>query len=591
MARALRSQTMPLERAYALLENFDRGEQEGLLRSADTALSATSGTLGDIEQQIQSAAAAVHEGDLLAAVDACKSAFARFGPAVKLVSVVTAAFGTRRAPEGEAMQWEDAREWLRDFNAEDVQKVGAGLTTASEGLAEGVEKIGTAISALSKVDLLEVADAGKVAAEELRKLQAVTALIGRITAASYQGSADVDDHYREFEHLLKHDYQHLALEDDYPAEAEAFATLRGIQERMGEIRLAPRISKRNLCAVAGGFSSGKSSFLNALIGGTEHLLPTRITPTTSISTYIFNVKDADQSINAFNHHGGAVEVEPKMLRQMTHDFQREHGIELKRLVDRVSIYTPRLEAYPNVALVDTPGYTNPDEADSATSDEEVALRAVEQSRFLIWLVDCEKGTLPEQDVKLIKKFMGGRKVYLVLNKADKKPEDERGGILKHVVEAAQEHEIPFVGIALYSAHNNEWYGCEGRPFDEFLKVVNDAKSEAMGALEEEVRDVFAGYDKYGREEQKRLADLSGLLDRVSMHVGYDQSPSPEESVDQDRTGSVAQSLASHRRALNTAIGNQKKWLEEAAGLQGKFLRTVQGFIESVEAMHDKEGTT
>ena len=577
MARSLRSQTMPLERAQALLEDFDRSTQEDLLRSADTTLSAASGMLGDAQQQIQSAAAAVHESDLLTAVNACKSAVVRFGPAVKLVSLVTAAFGMKRAPEGKAMRWEDAREWLRDFNAEDVQEVGAGLTTASEGLAEGVEKIGTAISALGKVDLLEVADAGKVAAEELRKLQAVTALIGRITAANYQGSADVDDHYRKFEQLLEGDYQRLALEDDYPAEAEAFATLRGVQDRMGEIRLAPRISKRNLCAVAGGFSSGKSSFLNALIGGTENLLPTRITPTTSISTYIFNVKDADQSINAFNHHGGAVEVEPKMLRQMTHDFKREHGIELKRLVDRVSIYTPRLEAYPNVALVDTPGYTNPEEADGATSDEGVALRAVKQTHFLIWLVDCEKGTLPEQDVDLIKGIMHEREIYLVLNKADKKRERERGGILKHVVETAQKHEIPFVGIALYSAHNNEWYGCKGRPFDEFLKVVNGSEAASMEELVDEVERVFHRYRIYSSKELKRLEGMLSLVKGVSLITG-DDVPKLEKS------------RASHERVLNKAIGNQKRWAEEARVLEGKLVRTVQDFIEDVEAMRDHEGT-
>ena len=576
MARFHRLQTMPLEKAQALLDNFDRDDQEGFLHSAGTALAAANGTLGDAEQRIRSAAAAMHESDLLATVDACKATIARLGPAVKLVSVITAALGMKRNPEAEAMQGGEAREWLHNFNPQGVQQVDADLVTASRGLTQVVEKVNAAADALGKIDLLDVADAGKVAAKQLRKLQAVAAFVGKITTASYQGNASMDRHYGEFEQLLDGDYQKLALDDDYPAEADAFGALRAVRDRMGEIRLAPRIASRNLCAVAGGFSSGKSSFLNTLIG-TEDLLPTRITPTTSIPTYIFNVRGADQSINVFNKRGGAVQIEPKMLGQMTHDFKREHGIELKRLVDRVSIYTSRMEAYPNVALVDTPEYTNPHE-DDGISDEGLALHAVEQSRFLVWLVDCEKGTLPEQDVKLIERFMHERKViYLVLNKADKKQKGEREDILKHVVETVREHKIPFIGIALYSAHNNEWYGCEGQPFDEFLKGVNDAESETMEALESKVEDVFAEYGRYGIEEQQRLRGLLGVIKRVSF--AGDQTPKLESS------------LATHRQALNTAIRNQKRWLEEAAVLQGRFLSAVRGFIESVEAMHDEGETT
>ena len=585
MARTRGRPATSWKRAQALLADFDRATQEQKLRDVDAGLSAASGALDDVHQQLQSAAGALdgRQTELLDVADACKAAAARLSPVEKIIGAVVAAMRLTRDRRPET-PWERTQRCLRGFNRQDqearLRELNADLAAASHGRTRALEQVNAAASALREVDLLDVADAGKAAAARATEFQAVTKLIGDITTANYHHGLGSDEPYREFERLLKADYQQLALEDDYPAEAEAFAALDAVLDRMGEIRLAPRIASRNLCAVAGGFSSGKSSFLNALIGGAEDLLPTRITPTTSIPTFIFNVKDAGLNINVFNPHGGSIEIEPKALQQMTHDFKREHGIELKRLVERVSIYTPELQAWGNVALIDTPGYTNPDDADGDTSDEEVALRSIWQSRFLIWLVDCEKGTLPEQDVGLIKRFLqqraesrGDDAIYLVLNKADKKPEEQRKNILKQVVETCTRHEIPYFGIALYSAHTHEWYGYEGRPFDEFLAAVNSAEADALEKLEDDVEAVFARYAEYHAEEQKRLTAALGLMNRLSLGLEDDQPK-------------LKKSLNTHQRALKKAIKNHKEWTQRAVVLRGQFLHAVRGFITAIEAIRD-----
>lgn len=585
MARSGRPQMVPWERAQALLQRLDRGAQEERIRDLDVALSSASALLGDAGRHLQSTAAALggRERELLDVADACKIAAARLAPTEKLVGAVVAAMGLLRGRKRE-MTWEQARRQLHGFSRQDQEarlcQIDDDLAAASDGHTQALEHVNAAARALGKVDLLAVADAGIAAAARAAEFEAVTKLIANITTANYHLGVASDEPYREFERLLKADYQQLALEDNYPAEAEAFAVLDAVLERMGEIRLAPRVASRNLCAVAGGFSSGKSSFLNALIGGAEDLLPTRITPTTSIPTFILNVKDAGLSINVFNRHGGSVEIEPKALQQMTHDFKRNHGIELKRLVEKVFIYTPELQAWGNVALIDTPGYTNPDDADGDTSDEEVALRSIWQSRFLIWLVDCENGTLPEQDVGLIKRFLqqragsrGEDAIYLVLNKADKKPEEERKNILKQVVETCTRHEIPCFGIALYSAHTHEWYGYEGGPFDEFLAAVNGAEADALEKLEDHVEAVFARYAEYHAEEQKRLTAALGLMNRLSLGLEDDQP-------------NLKKSLNAHQRALKKAIKNHKEWTQRAVVLRGQFLHAVRGFITAIEDIRD-----
>ena len=573
---------MPWEEAEEKLAGVDQAAEEDRLRGVRAALSGANEMLGDARRHTKSAANTLsdgHRGGLLDVAEACQMAAARMGPATKFLGAIVAALGLARGRKPE-VAWKQAQVRLHDFNRPDHETMGgqidADLAAASESQAQALEKIDEAANALSKNDLVGIAVAGKVAARQAQEYEAVTKLIGGITTATYRLSAAADAYYREFEQLLKGEYRRLALEDDYPAEADAFAELDRVKDLMAEIRLAPRIASRNLCAVAGGFSSGKSSFLNALIG--HDLLPTRITPTTSIPTFIFNIKDSGQSVNVFNHHGGSFEVDPEKLRQMTHDFKREFGIELKRLVERVSIYTPKLEAWGNVALIDTPGYTNPDDADGDASDEAVALRSIWQSRFLIWLVDCEKGTLPEQDLGLIKRFLqrramanGDEPIYFVLNKADKKPEEERENILKQVVEICDKHEVPYFGIALYSAHYREWYGCERRPFDEFLKAINSAEAVAIEALRDDVAGVFAQYAEYHHDQRIRLSEALGLMKRLGSTLSSDR---------------LVKDLKVHQRTLTRTIENNKKWAAHAAVLQGQFLNAVLGFVTEIRAKRD-----
>lgn len=457
---------------------------------------------------------------------------------------------------------------------------------------EARDQIASAAGLLDEKALLGLADAAKVVATRLGQLRDATDLLGEITSASYEFPPKCDCHYREFESLLRGEYAQLAREDDYPAEAEADGKLEDVLERMRRIRLAPRIASRTICAVAGGFSSGKSSFLNSLMG-TKNLLPTRITPTTAFPTFLLSSKGSEQTINVFNHDGGSVHVEPEALQQMTHDFKREYGVQLKRLVERVSIYTPRLAKWNKVALIDTPGYTNPDDADGAGSDEEAALRSIWDSQFLIWLVECERGTLPERDVGLLRRILqhqglaeGREVIYLVLNKADKKPEEQREDILKQVVQTAQRQEIPCFGVGLYSAHRGEWYGCHGRPFAEFMQELNEAEAVNVEALQDDVVEVFAGYAAYHAAERKRVEDALRLMERLGRERS-ESNPEPEDSgLEEEEESGIGSSLNAHIRALRKALVQQSSWAERAVVLEGKFLRSINGFIREVNALRD-----
>ena len=447
------------------------------------------------------------------------------------------------------------------------------------------QRIANAESAFQQGNFRRVIEGGEVLSMHADKLHSVIQLIGGITSADYGAAAspDVERYFREFEALLEDDYRRFASEDNYPQEAEAYADLRDMFDEISEIRLVPRLASRNICAVAGGFSSGKSSFLNALIGGDEEILPTQITPTTAIPTYIFHI-DGELSVHAFNHHGGAVEIAAGMFQEMTHSFKRSYGIELKRLVHRVSIYTPALSSLRNLAFVDTPGYTNPEETNSGSRDEDIALANMLKAHFLIWVVDCEKGTIPEQDIHFIRKFLSSDadrarkgRIYLVLNKGDKKTAQQRKDILSVAKETARKHKVPLAGIGVYSSHEKEWYAHSDSSFEAFLTRVNKARQGGTRKLGKEVANVFQQYVSYHGEEGDQLRKASGLLNRLALALTSDVAGDAKPTK-------LGADLSARRAYIRRELANHERLEKEARRLQERFSSCVTSFVDSIAAM-------
>lgn len=367
--------------------------------------------------------------------------------------------------------------------------------------------------------------AAKVMWDDREQYRKAIELVGGIMSAKCDMNNECDSSFRDFERLLKNDYQEFARQDNYPAEAEAYRQLRDIFLRMSRIRLAPRLASRNVCAVAGGFSSGKSSFLNSMIGDND-VLPTAITPTTSLPTYILHVDDSMLTIEVFNHDGGKKQVDKKTLSEMTHDFDRKYHIQLRTFLDRVAVYTPNLSDWKRIALIDTPGYTNPDGSRHIKGDRQVALEQILGCRFLIWLVDCEKGTLPQEDISFIRKFLEksssignveNRPIYIILNKADKKPQG-RKKILDQVRSASRNNSIPYFGIGLYSAREGKWYVPQHeRAFRQFLAMVN--RAPVTIGFDREVGSVFDKYVQHHENECEEFKRIHGLMQRIEIRLG------------------------------------------------------------------------
>jgi predicted GTPase len=162
-------------------------------------------------------------------------------------------------------------------------------------------------------------------------------------------------------------------------------------------------------AITGQFSSGKSTFLNALLA--KNILPTGITPVTSKVNYIRYANDFKLKILYKDGREEFVSIE--QIAKFTD--QREEVEEIEYL----TLYVP-LELLKTVEFVDTPGLNS-----QSNSDTKVTREVLKEVDGIIWLSLIDNaGKLSE--AKVLEEYLNKyqNKSLCVLNQKDKFSKEE-----------------------------------------------------------------------------------------------------------------------------------------------------------------------
>ncbi|GAA7594660.1 hypothetical protein JP0033_11330 [Helicobacter pylori] len=94
----------------------------------------------------------------------------------------------------------------------------------------------------------------------------------------------------EYRRILNNEFLEFASSVDSLKEKEiALLRLQEIEKKLQLVASYPSLFQKSMVAVGGGFSAGKSSFLNHLLG-LKLKLPENSTPTTAIPTYCLKGK-------------------------------------------------------------------------------------------------------------------------------------------------------------------------------------------------------------------------------------------------------------------------------------------------------------
>lgn len=212
-----------------------------------------------------------------------------------------------------------------------------------------------------------------------------------------------------------------APEDFY----ELYTDFKSEYEKFRDFILYDKLIGKNIIALGGGFSSGKSSFLNTLMG--KRILPADIDPSTSVPTYI--VRGEKHEVLGINVFDTKVQMQPKDIRKIAHGFGELEDDDDEKVTDAVTLghvlenifFSTPLHQYDNIAFLDTPGYSKPDsEKYSAKTDEQIARGQLNSSNYILWFVQADAGTITEEDVKFIKTLREDIPKLIIVNKADKK---------------------------------------------------------------------------------------------------------------------------------------------------------------------------
>lgn len=263
-------------------------------------------------------------------------------------------------------------------------------------------------------------------------------------------------------------------------------------ERFEEFTLFPAFESKQLIGVGGAFSSGKSMLLNTIIG--EKLLPTQTDPSTVVPTFI--VHSPDEEVGVINIFNVRSRMSIDEFKSISYDFIEEHQIELRHLMKRAFISSSKLN-FEHLTLLDTPGYSKPDDKSSysARTDEAVAMEQLSTADFIIWVMDIENGTLKGNDIDFLQRLGITQPILIVLSKADKPSSEDVENVRLEVID-----KIASIGVEAevipFSAVKNSPYPAE--PIVEWLRYKNSPKEKSSIPLH--LKRIFHAYHTYYNEQ-------------------------------------------------------------------------------------------
>ena len=239
-------------------------------------------------------------------------------------------------------------------------------------------------------------------------------------------------------------------------------------------------------AITGQFSSGKSTFLNALLS--RNILPTGITPVTSKVNFINYGEEYKLKIT---YYSGAQEYAPI---EAIADFTDQRQNEMKD-IKYLTLYAP-MDILKDISFVDTPGLNSQSQSDTDTTRK--VLRDV---GGIIWLTLIDNaGKLSEAEV--LEEYMQNfkNKSLCVLNQKDKLTPDQVNTTTNYVSEKFGKYFAKVVPISARMALESRAHQKDILIHDEYTKVVNEFKKEL---LEKDVDDLNF-FEESFKEYKKKI---------------------------------------------------------------------------------------
>ncbi len=328
----------------------------------------------------------------------------------------------------------------------------------------------------------------------------------------------------EYQSILNNEFLEFASGVDSLKEKEkALLMLQEIKKELQLVASYPSLFQKTIVAVGGGFSAGKSTFLNNLLG-LKLKLPEDIDPTTAIPTYC--LKGKKEVLMGFSQNGGMVEL-PNLA--FDHQFLESLGFNLKEIMPFMLLSAPSAP-FEFLCFIDTPGF-NPGNQGYTGGDKEASKESLKHAKHILWLVSCERGDLHKDDLEFLQELYEeeGKQVFIVLSRADRRTKSQLEEVAIKIRETLKDNGIEFLGICAYSATRYQEY----KEFSEKSKVFNsleeflmklNQRSEKQNEILESLYEVHGMYEKAIKQDANRFKRYQSELRSVGldlMQKGFD----------------------------------------------------------------------
>ncbi|MGL2359535.1 dynamin family protein [Helicobacter pylori] len=376
----------------------------------------------------------------------------------------------------------------------------------------------------------------------------------------------------EYQSILANEFLEFASGVDSLKEKEiALLTLQEIQKELQLVASYPSLFQKTIVAVGGGFSAGKSTFLNNLLG-LKLKLPEDMNPTTAIPTYC--LKGKKEVLMGFSQNGGMVEL-PHLA--FDHQFLKSLGFNLKEIMPFMLLSAPSAP-FEFLCFIDTPGF-NPGNQGYTGGDKEASKESLKHAKHILWLISCERGGIESDDLEFLQElYEEGKQVFIVLSRADRRTKSQLEEVAKKIRETLKDNGIEFLGICAYSATRYQEY----KEFSEKSHVFNslekflmklNQRSEKQNEILESLYEVHSMYEKAINQDANRFKRYQKALHSVKldlMQKGFDD-------FNNDATFNKIKSL-------NNEFSEQERSKEESLA---RLNEVIDLFKESIDKVFDR----
>ncbi|GAA7656756.1 acyl carrier protein [Helicobacter pylori] len=327
----------------------------------------------------------------------------------------------------------------------------------------------------------------------------------------------------EYQSVLNNEFLEFSSGVDSLKEKEiALLALQEIKKELQLVASYPSLFHKNMVAVGGGFSAGKSTFLNNLLG-LKLKLPEDTLPTTAIPTYCF--KGKKEVLMGFSQNAGMVEL-PHLT--FDHNFLNSLGFNLKEIMPLMLLSTPSVP-FEFLCFIDTPGFNSAKQGYTG-GDKQASKESLKHAQNILWLISCERGDIESDDLEYLQElYEKGKQVFIVVSRADRCTKRQLEEVAVKIKETLEDRGIEFSGIGAYSATRYQEikeFSEKSRVFDSlegFLKKLNQ-RSEKQNEILSVLYNVRLAYENAIEQDANQFKRYQSSLHSIKLDLiqkGFD----------------------------------------------------------------------